>query len=120
MSRICVNVLDGATLITNKGARIALAGVVAPPPNTPEGQMAKDLLQSLVLGRFITYDTLALRADARAHRVQALAEVWLDDKSVNDSMRAAGFREASGQMQLSSVGPKREGQAATARLLSRL
>jgi len=103
-SRICVNVVDGATFITNKGARIGLARVNAPSTKTAEGRMAKELLESLVLGQFITYDRVAMRPHGRA--VAAVAEVWLDNKNVNDAMRAAGYRETSREMEPSSCGTK--------------
>ncbi len=105
-SRICVSVIDGATFITNKGARIGLARVNAPSINTPEGRTAKELLESLVLGQFVTYDRVAIRAHGRG--VAAVAEVWLDTKNVNDAMRAAGYRETSGQIQPSFCGTKTE------------
>jgi hypothetical protein len=96
-SRICVGVVDGNTFITNKRVRIGLARVSPPPINTPEGRIAKELLESLILGQFITYDRVAI--GARRREVEAVAEVWLDDKNVNDAMRAAGYQEASAQMQ---------------------
>lgn len=101
-SRICVCVIDGNTIITNKRARIGLARVNAPSINTPEGRTAKELLESLILGQFITCDSLAI--GARRREVESVAEVWLDDKNVNDAMTAAGYQETSGPMQLSSSG----------------
>lgn len=101
-SRICVGVIDGNTIITNKRARIGLARVDPPPISTPEGRIAKELLESLILGQFITYDVVAI--GARRREVEAVAEVWLDDKNVNDAMRAAGYQETSGLRQPSSSG----------------
>ena len=88
--------------MTNKHARIGLARVEPPPMNTPEGRIAKQLLESLILGQFITYDRVA--AGARCREVEAVAEVWLDDKNVNDAMRAAGYQEPRPQIQLSLLG----------------
>ena len=90
-SRICVSVIDGDTFVTNKGARIGLARVNAPSMNTREGRMAKELLESLMLGQFVTYDRVAMGTHGRV--VAAVAEVWLDDNNVNDAMRAAGYPE---------------------------
>ena len=101
-SRICVCVIDGNTIITNKRARIGLARVEPPPMNTPEGRIAKELLESLILGQFITCDSVAICA--RRREVESVAEVWLDDMNVNDAMRAAGYQEASAEMQPSSCG----------------
>jgi hypothetical protein len=111
-SRICVAVIDGNTVITNKRARIGLARVEPPPINTPEGRIAKELLESLILGQFITYDIVAI--SARRRDVEAVAEVWLDDKNVNDAMRAAGYQEPTAQMQPSVCGTKTEQQVAKA------
>ena len=111
-SRICVSVIDGNTIITNKRARIGLARVESPPVNTPEGRIAKELLESLILGQFITYDGVAI--GPRRREVEAVAEVWLDDRNVNDAMRAAGYQEASAQMQPSACGTNTEEQTTKA------
>jgi endonuclease YncB( thermonuclease family) len=105
-SRICVSVIDGNTIVTNKRARIGLARVESPPINTPEGRIAKELLESLILGQFITYDGVAI--GPRRREVEAVAEVWLDDRNVNDAMRAAGYQEPSPQTQPSVSGRKTE------------
>ncbi len=105
-SRICVGVIDGNTIITNKRARIGLARVEPPPISTPEGRIAKELLESLILGQFITYDVVAI--GARRREVEAVAEVWLDDKNVNDAMRAAGYQEPTAQMQPTLCGTRTE------------
>lgn len=107
-SRICLSIIDGNTIITNKRARIGVARVESPPIDTPEGRIAEELLESLILGQFITYDGVAI--GARRREVEAVAEVWLDDKNVNDAMRAAGYQEASAQMQPSVCGTKTEEQ----------
>jgi len=115
-SRICVGVVDGNTIITNKRARIGLARVDPPSISTPEGRIAKELLESLILGQFITYDVVAI--GARRREVEAVAEVWLDDKNVNDAMRAAGYQEASAQIEPGICATKREERTAKAQDLS--
>ena len=90
-SRICIAVIDGNTIVTNKRAR---------------SSNANELLESLILGQFITYDIVAI--GARRREVEALAEVWLDDKSVNDAMRAADYQEPSAQMHPSLCATKTE------------
>ena len=115
-SRICVGVVDGNTIITNKRARIGLARVDPPSISTPEGRIAKELLESLILGQFITYDVVAI--GARRREVEAVAEVWLDDKNVNDAMRAAGYQEASAQIEPGVCATKTEERTAKAQDLS--
>ena len=63
----------------------------------------------MILGQFITYNVVAI--GARRREVQAVAEVWLDDKNVNDAMRAAGYQEPAAQMQPSLCGTKTEEEA---------
>ena len=81
-SAICVSVIDGRTFETKEGVRIRLAKVNAPSIDTPEGQKAKALLESLILSKSITYELLA-----------NWAVVWVDNENVNDAMRAAGYQE---------------------------
>jgi endonuclease YncB( thermonuclease family) len=106
ISRICVRVIDGDTFVTNRGVRIGLARVKPPSVNTPEGRIAKGLLESLILGQFVVYDTVAM--GTRRGAVEALAEVYVDNNNVNDAMRAAGYAEPSGEMVTSSCGTKTE------------
>ena len=86
-SAICADVIDGDTFDTKAGDRIRLARVNAPPISTPEGQKAKTLLESLILSKSITYETVARDTYGRA-----VAEVWVDSKNVNDAMIAAGYK----------------------------
>jgi endonuclease YncB( thermonuclease family) len=87
-SAICVGVINGDTFNTNRMVRMRLARVNVPSINTPEGQHAKEFLESLILPNFITYYVVAI--DNYGHSV---AEVWVDKTNVNDAMRAAGYRE---------------------------
>ena len=95
-SRLCVSVIDGNIFVTNKGDRIRLARVSAPSMKTLEGQIAKELLESLIVGQFIAYDRVAI--GAHGHAVAAVAEVSVNSKNVNDAMRAAGYGETSAEM----------------------
>ena len=99
ISTICVSVISGDTFNTNRAVRIRLARVNVPSINTLEGQYAKELLESLILSKFITYDTVAEDTYGRS-----VAEVWVDSKNVNDAMRNAGYRE----METSSCGKNTE------------
>ena len=85
---ICVGVISGDTFNTNRLVRMRLARVNAPSINTQEGQYAKELLEALMLARFIHCDVVGTDAYGRA-----VAEVWVDKINVNDVMRAAGYQE---------------------------
>jgi len=87
-STICVGVISGDTFNTNREVRMRLARVNVPPINTPEGQYAKELLEALILAKFINCDIFG--EDASGHSV---AEVWVNKINVNDAMRTAGYRE---------------------------
>ena len=99
ISTICVSVISGDTFNTNRAVRIRLARVNVPSINTLEGQYAKELLESLILSKFITYDIVTEDAYGRA-----VAEVWVNKINVNDAMRNAGYRE----METSSCGTNTE------------
>lgn len=87
-SAICVGVIDGDTFNTNRIVRMRLARVKVPAINTPEGQYAKVLLESLILPNFITYYVVGIDNYGRS-----VVEVWINKTNVNDAMRAAGYRE---------------------------
>ena len=85
---ICVSVIGGDRFVTNKGIMVRLARVKAPSADTQAGRTAKELLESLLLGQFITYEVVA----GGTSRRQA-AEVWVKSNNANDAMRAAGYQE---------------------------
>jgi endonuclease YncB( thermonuclease family) len=87
-SAICVGVIDGDTFNTNRIVRMRLARVKVPSIDTPEGQYAKALLESLILPNFITYYVVSIDNYGRS-----VVEVWVNKTNVNDAMRAAGYRE---------------------------
>ena len=87
--------ISGDTFYTNRAVKMRLARVNVPSINTIEGQYAKELLESLILSKFITYNTTG--EDIHGTSV---VEVCVDSKNVNDAMRNAGYRE----METSSCG----------------
>jgi endonuclease YncB( thermonuclease family) len=89
LSTICVSVISGDTFYTNRSVKMRLARVNVPSVNTREGQFAKELLESLILSKFITYNTTG--EDIHGTSV---VEVWVDSRNINDAMRNAGYREA--------------------------
>ena len=74
-----VEVIDGDTFKTKK--RIRLEGVEAPELNQPGGKEAKEKLESLILGKDITYEE-----KARDEFARIVAQVWVDSLNVNDAM----------------------------------
>ena len=89
LSTICVSVISGDTFYTNRSVKMRLARVNVPSINTREGQFTKELLESLILSKFITYNTTG--EDIHGTSV---VEVCVESKNVNDAMRNAGYREA--------------------------
>ena len=84
---ICVRVISGDRFVTSKGIMVRLARVKAPSGDTQAGRTAKELLESLVLGQFITYEVVA-----GGHSRRPAAEVWVKSNNANDAMRAAGYQ----------------------------
>jgi len=84
---VCNIVINGDTFYTDRNVRIRLARVKAPLVNTPEGQIAKRMLSSLVLANAITYKPVAADTYGRS-----VAEVWIDSANVNDLMIFYGYR----------------------------
>lgn len=84
---LCVKVIDGDTFDIDAGIRIRLARVYAPRLETPEGQEAKRLLESLILDKvIISYEVVSIDDYGRS-----VAEVWVDNINVNDAMRSYGY-----------------------------
>ena len=99
LSTICVSVISGDTFYTNRSVKMRLARLKVPSINTRDGQYAKELLEALILSKFITYNI----ATEDTHGT-SVVEVWVDSKNVNDAMRNAGYRE----LEASSCGKNTE------------
>jgi len=82
---ICI--IDGDTFDTDRNVQIRLARVKVPPVNTPEGQKAKGVLESLILRKAITYEPEGTDTYGRT-----VAEVWVDSVNVNDIMISYGYK----------------------------
>jgi micrococcal nuclease len=74
-------VIDGDTFKTPAEA-IRLENVQAPEKGTPYSKMAKEKLESLILGKNVRYEVKA-RDDYR----RAISQVWVNSSNVNDTMR---------------------------------
>ena len=83
---ICTEIKDSDTFRTNMQVWVRLTRVNAPELGTTAGIQAKRTLESLILNRFITYESVAIDAYGRT-----LAEVWVGSTNVNDYMRAQGY-----------------------------
>jgi len=84
---VCFNVIDGDTFDTERNVRIRLARVKASPIETTEGQIAKRLLESLILNKAITYEVVATDVYGRS-----VAEVWVNSNNINDIMISHGYK----------------------------
>lgn len=81
----CEYVQDGDTFRTKGQVWIRLANVCAPKLDTVEGAKAKRILSDLILGKPITYEQVGTSYG------RIVAEVWLNDLSVNMYMRQQGY-----------------------------
>jgi micrococcal nuclease len=85
----CFEVVDGDTMkvrTVGGSESLRLARVDAPELDAPGGQAAKQLLESLVLGRHVRYTVKAHDTYGRL-----IAKVWVGNVHVNKRMRQAGY-----------------------------
>jgi len=83
---VCVRVIDGDTFVTDTDVTIRLARVDTPKSGTPTGDKAKAQLSDMILGKPITYESVATD-----HYGRTVAEVWVDGDNVNDYMRSLDY-----------------------------
>jgi len=76
---------DGDTFSTVKEVWIRLARVHAPDEGELGHDAAKNRLSSLVLNKTITYKQIGTSYN------RIVAEVWQDNKNINDIMIRAGY-----------------------------
>ena len=84
-SAVCEYVEDGDTFKTAKGTWIRLANVCAPDKSDGGYEKAKGTLKNLILGKPITYEEVGTSYERK------VAEVWVNDLSVNAYMRELGY-----------------------------
>jgi len=84
-SATCKHVEDGDTFVTANDNWIRLARVDTPELGTTQGSLAKKILQELIEGKEIVYEQVGVSYDRK------VAEVWINNKSVNDYMRTQGY-----------------------------
>ena len=78
-------VQDGDTFRTTKQNWIRLADVCAPDKGEIGYDKAKNILENLILDKNIVYEQVGTSYD------RIVAEVWIDDLSVNAYMRQQGY-----------------------------
>ncbi len=85
-----VEVVDGDTFKTDKGKTVRLLGINAPEMLDPGGDLAKEFLMNMVLGK-----TVVLKKDIteKDNYGRYLYYVYLDGKFVNDEMIRVGLAE---------------------------
>lgn len=82
---ICEYVQDGDTFRTAKKNWIRLANVCAPDEGQTDYERAKRILEALILGKEIVYEQVGTSYE------RIVAEVWIDNTSVNGYMRQQGY-----------------------------
>ena len=83
---VCVRVIDGDTFVTDTNVTVRLARVETPKSGTPTGDKAKIQLSDMILGKPVTYESVATDSYGRT-----VAEVWVDGNNINDYMRSLDY-----------------------------
>ncbi|MBU7037830.1 MAG: thermonuclease family protein [Theionarchaea archaeon] len=98
----CVAVLDGDTIELNNGESVRLIGIDAPGLFEPGGDIARDYLSCLVLGKKVV---LVTQGEDRDAYDRLLRYVYVDSMCVNEEMVKNGYSEVR---YLSKDDPNRE------------
>lgn len=88
---LVINVIDGDTIVVNKGLLIRLHGIDAPELNYCGGQEAKERLEELVLGKNVSLQELGM---GEYNRVLGL--VYVGNQLVNEILLKEGHAELFG------------------------
>jgi len=81
MKDYVTRVIDGDTFDVAAGVRIRLENVDAPEIDAPQGPVAKNKLEELILHRYVEY-----KEKTRDEYGRIVAQVWEDDTNVNELM----------------------------------
>jgi micrococcal nuclease len=98
----CVIVLDGDTIELNNGETVRLIGIDAPELSEPGGDVARDYLSCLVLGKELV---LVTRGEDKDAYDRLLRYVYVDTVCINEEMVKNGYSEVR---YLSENDPNRE------------
>lgn len=88
--RRVTEVIDGDTFKTNRGETVRLLGINTPEIGDPGGDIARDILGLMILGRKITLQGDVSDTDAY-HRI--LRHVYQDGKNINAELVRRGYAE---------------------------
>ena len=86
-SATCEYVQDGDTFRTVGQNWIRLARYDAPEEGSPNYANAKNLLSSLILNKEMVYEQVG------TSHGRIVAEVWQEDKNINDIMLQSGYKK---------------------------
>lgn len=87
LSAVCEYVQDGDTFHTTKQNWIRLARYDAPEEGSSDYAKAKQLLSNLILNKAIVYEQVGTSYN------RIVAEVWRDDKNINDIMLQSEYKK---------------------------
>ena len=87
----CTSVIDGDTIRLDTGETVRLSGIDAPELSQPGGELSRQYLAHLVLGRRITLDK---GYEDRDKYNRLLRFVYIDNVCVNEEMIRQGYAEA--------------------------
>jgi endonuclease YncB( thermonuclease family) len=85
VSAVCEYVKDGDTFRTAEQHWIRLARYSAPEEDSSNYDKAKQLLSNLILNKEIVYEQVG------TSYARIVAEVWQDNKNINDIMIRSGY-----------------------------
>jgi endonuclease YncB( thermonuclease family) len=88
---LVINVIDGDTIVVNKGLLIRLHGIDAPDLEYCGGREAKQRLEELILDKFVSLHELGM---GEYNRVLGL--VYFDNKLINEILLKEGHAELFG------------------------
>ena len=99
---LCTSIIDGDTFRLETGEKVRLIGIDAPELSQPGGEMSREYLTHLILGKGIT---LEKGYEDRDKYNRLLRFVYIDDVCINEEMVRQGYAEAR---YMSSEDPRSE------------
>jgi micrococcal nuclease len=86
-----INVIDGDTIVINKGVLVRLHGIDAPDIENCGGQKAKQKLEELVMNKNVSIESIS-----RIYQNRILSLVYINDTLVNEILLKQGHAELTG------------------------
>ena len=100
-------VIDGDSFYIDSGAEVRILGINAPEKNMCGWQEAKDVLEKFILGKKVKVSPTASDSFRRL-----VADVYLDNKSINNAMIVSGWAVYDSSDSLNSKDMQASGQNA--------